>query len=159
MRKTLLQLACVLALLGGMTACDGFNINWGNGGTTEETKVELASCWHLVSMYGSKVDVDIHIDFGKDGNFTIYQRTEDLTYTVFRGTYSNDEENSVISGVYDDGTPWLNSYSYVVDEENKTLTLTSVENPSEVAVYEQSKVPASVTVKSRCASVNDVKPL
>ena len=158
MKKYLLQLTCVMALLGGMTACEGFGTIGGNGGK-EEVKVELASCWHLVSMYGSNVNADIYIDFGKDGNFTIYQRTEELTYTVFYGTYTNDEDNSVISGVYDDGTPWLSSYDYVVNEESKTLTLTSVENPSEVAVYELSKAPTSATVKSRCASVSDVKPL
>ena len=119
----------------------------------------MERCWHLVSLYGSNVDVDIYIDFGKEGDFTIYQRTEELAYTVFRGTYTNDEENAVISGVYDDGTPWLCDYNYVVDKSAKTLTLTSVVTPSEVAVYEIADAPVSATVKTRSASVNDVKPL
>jgi hypothetical protein len=89
----------------------------------------------------------------------IYQRTEGLAYTVFNGTYTVDTENSVVSGVYDDGTTWLTSYNYVVNKEDKTLTLTSTENPSEVAVYEESEVPASATVKTRSALVSDVKPL
>ena len=162
MKKYLLQLTCVAALLGGMTACDGFTVNIGNGngnGGNEEVAVELASCWHLVNLYGADVEVDIYIDFGKDGKFAIYQRTEELTYTVFNGTYTVDVESAVISGVYDDGTPWLCDYNYVVDKEAATLTLTNVANPSEVAVYEHSKVPASATTQSRCASVNDVKPL
>ncbi len=163
-KKYVLHLLCVVALLGGMTACEGFTINVGNGngnenGGNEEVAVELASCWHLVNLYGTDVDADIYIDFGNDGKFAIYQRTEELEFTVFNGTYTADEENSVISGVYDDGTPWLTSYNYVVDKEAKTLTLTSVKTPSEVAVYEHSKLPASATANTRCASVSDVKPL
>ena len=167
-----MHLTCLLALLGGMTACEGFEINWGNGNEDEpgsetpgtgnengndEKANELVNCWHLVTLYGAAVDADIYIDFANEGKFVIYQRTESLEYTVFNGTYTIDEENSVVSGVYDDGTKWLCDYSYVV--EDKTLTLTNVDNPSEVAVYEESEVPASATVKSRSASVNDVKPL
>ena len=172
-KKYLLQLLCVVALLGCMTACNEFTINWenGNGNSTEngddnggnsgndENAVELAGCWHLVTLYGAEVDVDIYIDFGKDNKFVIYQRTEELAYTTFKGTYTVDAENSVVSGVYDDGEAWLSDYNYVVDKENKTLTLTNVDNPAEVAVYEASKVPASATTKSRSASISDVKPL
>ena len=172
-KKYLLHLTCLLALLGGMTACEGFEIYWGSGNGNEtgnengngnenggdENATELSGCWHLVSLYGSEVDADIYIDFGKEDKFVIYQRTESLEFTVFNGTYTIDEEESIVSGVYDDGTQWLSSYNYVVDKENKMLTLTSVENPSEVAVYELSEVPASATANTRSASVSDVKPL
>jgi hypothetical protein len=80
-----------------------------------------------------------------------------LEFAVFNGTYTIDEENSIDSGVYDDGTSWLCDYNFVV--EDKTLTLTNVGNVSEVAVYEESEVSASATVKTRSASVSDVKPL
>ena len=180
-KKFVLHLLCALVLLGGMTACEGLEVNWDNGNGTSngnetgnetgngngadngngdvEEVAPLIGCWHLVSLYGANVDADIYIDFGKDGKFVIYQRTEELTFTIFNGTYIVDEENSVVSGVYDDGTQWLSSYNYVVDEEIKTLTLTSVENPLEVAVYEMSEVPTSATTKTRGASVRDVKPL
>ena len=158
-KKYLLHLLCAVALLGGMTACDGFNINWGGSGSGsgDENVHELVNCWHLVTLYGTAVDADIYIDFGKDGKFAIYQRTESLEFTVFNGTYTIDEENSIVSGVYDDGTLWLCDYSYVV--ESNTLTLTNVDNSSDVAVYEKSKVPASAAADTKCASVNDVKPL
>ena len=155
MKKHLLKVACILAVLAGMTSCEGYEVPTGK----PEESIELTRCWHLVSIYGAQVEADIHIDFGKDGKFAIYQRTEELTYTVFNGTYTADEATSVISGVYDDGTEWLTSYNYVVDKEAKTLTLTSVNNPSEVSVYEPSKVPASATMSSRSATANDVKPL
>lgn len=158
-KEYVLRLTCVLALLGGMTACDGFNINFGPGGNDEDDEICLTRCWHLKSFCGVSVDADIYIDLEEDGTFAIYQRTEELTYTVFNGTYVADEENSVLSGVYSDGTSWLSSYNYVVDIEAKELVLTNTSNSSEVSVYESSKVPASATIKSRCASVNDVKPL
>ena len=177
-KKYLLHLLCVVALLGGMTACEGCTINWGGGngtgtgtgtgnengngngngnGNSEEKAHELVNCWHLVKLNGAEVDVDIYIDFDNDGKFAIYQRTESLEYTVFNGTYTMDEENAIVSGVYNDGTAWLCDYSYVV--EGKTLTLTNVDNSAEVAVYEESEVPASATANTRSASVSDVKPL
>ena len=103
-KKHLLYLLCVAALLGGMTACDGLNVNCGNGTGTgtgsgnengnenggenggDENTHELVNCWHLVALYGAEVDVDIYIDFGKDGKFAIYQRTESLEFTVLNGT-------------------------------------------------------------------------
>lgn len=172
-KRVLLCSVCVLALLGGMTACEGLTVNWGTGneddngngngngnGTGDDVvSVELVACWHLVKFCGEEADADIYIDFGKDGKFTIYQRTAELTYTVFKGTYTVDEEKSEISGVYADKTPWLSSYTYVLDKEQEMLTLTSVETPSEVSEYELSEAPTSATIKSRSASISDVKPL
>ena len=171
MKRVLLHLVCAMALLVGFTGCEGFNINFGptptpnpnpgQGGddTTEEVGIVLTRCWRLQSFCGEPTDVDIYIDFRKDGKFTIYQRTEEVGYTVFTGTYTTNEEESLLSGVYSDGVKWTSSYYYTVDKEAETLTLESVEYPSEVSVYEPAKVPASATLSSRCASVSDVKPL
>lgn len=166
MKRYLMHLACAVFALVAMTSCEGFEINWGNGGNGDNVEdvedvvsVELARCWHLVSFCGVEAEADIYIDLGKDGKFAIYQRTEELEYTVFNGTYTADEENSLLQGVYSDGEAWASSYHYIVDKEAKTLTLESVERPSEVSIYELSKVPASATANTRSASVNDVKPL
>ena len=163
MKRYLMHLACAVFALVAMTSCEGFEINWGNGGNgnngEDVVSVELARCWHLVSFCGVEAEADIYIDLGKDGKFAIYQRTEELEYTVFNGTYTANEEESLLSGVYSDGEAWANSYHYAVDKEAKTLTLESVERPSEVSIYELSEVPASATANTRSASVSDVKPL
>lgn len=160
MKRYLMHLMCAMFALVAMTSCEGFEINWGNGGNDEDVvSVELARCWHLVSFCGVEAETDIYIDLGKDGKFAIYQRTEELEYTVFNGTYTADEENSLLQGVYSDGEAWASSYHYTVDKEAKMLTLESVERPSEVSIYELSKVPASATANTKCASVSDVKPL
>lgn len=165
-KKYLLHTICAVMVLVGATACEGFDINFGTGGgdddneNTEQVEdVDLTICWHLVSFCNAPADVDIFIDFQKSGKFVIYQRTEELSYTVFEGTYTVDEENALLTGVYSDGTPWLSSYNYVVDKAVQQLTMTSVENPSEVAVYEPAKVPTVHSLSVRSASVNDVKPL
>lgn len=156
MKKYLLHLMCVVALSLGMTSCNPIN----GGGTGEEEEViELTRCWALKSFCGVEADMDIRINFGKDGYFTIYQRNEALEYTVFNGTYNVDEENSLISGTYEDGSSWVSTYHYIVDVEARELTLESIENPAEVEVYVPAKIPTSATLSTRSASVNDVKPL
>ena len=60
-KEYVLRLTCVLALLGGMTACDGFNINFGPGGNDEDDEICLTRCWHLKSFCGVSVDADIYI--------------------------------------------------------------------------------------------------
>jgi hypothetical protein len=158
MKKYLLHLMCVVSLSLMMTSCIDFNT--GDETIEEEEVIELTRCWALKSFCGVEAEMDVRINFAKDGNFTIYQRNEALTYTVFNGTYEVDAENSLISGTYEDGASWVSTYHYIVDVEARELTLESVENPAEVAVYAPSKIPASATTSStRSASVNDVKPL
>ena len=160
MKKYLLHLVCMVALSLGMTGCDGFVIGGGSGEEPADKEVvELARCWALKSFCGVEAEVDIYIDLTKDGYFTIYQRTDDLSYTVFRGTYTADEEKSLLSGVYEDGSEWTTAYHYTVDVQAKELVLESVENPTEVAVYVPATAPTSAVVRTRLASVSDVKPL
>jgi hypothetical protein len=157
MKRMLLHWACMMIAVVGLIGCNPPHIE---GGDDEpQIVIELARCWQLSSFCGEPTDVDICIDFRKDGKFTIYQRTEELAYTTFTGTYTADEEKSLLSGVYSDGVKWASSYHYTVDKEAETLTLESVERPSEVSIYVPAKVPASATLSSRCASANDVRPL
>lgn len=168
--KHLLRLVCVMLLTIGAVGCEGLHFgiisggndddnNNNNNGKPVQVDVSLTRCWRLVSFCGAPTDVDILIDFAKDGKFTIYQRSEELTYTVFAGTYSTDEENRLLSGVYSDGTTWATSYNYEVNAEAKELTLTSVNSPSEVSVYKPADVPVTKAINLRNASAEDVKPL
>lgn len=177
MRKHLLHLACVVVLAIGAVGCEGINISFGNGGNDDnnsgnngnnnngnnngntQVDVSLTRCWRLVSFCDAPADVDILIDFTKDGKFTIYQRTDELTYTEFTGTYTTDEENSLLSGVYSDGVKWATDYIYTVDATAEELTLESVNNPAEVAIYKPADAPVTKSITVRVASAEDVKPL
>ncbi|MBR6655616.1 MAG: hypothetical protein IKL20_03295 [Alistipes sp.] len=167
-KRCLLHLVCVMALAVGATSCEGIEITFGGGGDDDnnnnnnnntQVDVSLTRCWRLVSFCGAPADVDILIDFAKDGKFTIYQRSEELSYTVFKGTYTTDEEKKQLSGVYDDGVKWATDYIYEVNTEAEELTLVSVKNPAEVAIYEIADAPVTKVVNLRNAMPNDVKPL
>lgn len=157
LKKHILNLVSILILVIGVTGCEGFR--FGDEEGEVQVDVQLTRCWHLKSFCGEVADVDIYIDFGKTGKFKIYQRTEELNYTVFDGTYTTDEVNSLLSGVYSDGTKWATDYKYTVDAEAKELILESVNDPTEVSVYEPAMAPTTATTSTRSASVNDVKPL
>lgn len=165
-KRYILRLVCVMMLAVGATSCEGIDISFGNGNgngnddnNTQVDDISLTRCWHLVSFCDAPADVDIHINFAKNGTFTIYQRSKVLTYTIFTGTYTADVEHSLLSGIYDSGTKWTTDYIYTVDTEAQTLTLESVNNPDEVAVYEPSEIPTSATSSTKSASASDIKPL
>lgn len=139
MKKYLLCLLGIMTILSTTTSCTG------EMGPVE--KFDLMRSWKLTTIYGVPVDVNLYIDFGRDGKFTICQLTEDYTYVVFSGVYTTTDkgEKSVLSGVYDDGEPWTNDYYYEVDKENRELVLESLDNPSEVAVYKPAAMPNNAT--------------
>ena len=167
--KHLFQLVCAMVMVVGAVGCEGLHFGIISGGNDDnnnnnndkpvQVDVTLTRCWRLFSFCGVPTEVDILIDFAKDGKFTIYQRSEELTYTVFNGTYTTDEENKRLSGVYSDGVKWATDYIYDVNTEVKELTLESVNNPSEVAIYEIADAPVTKAVNLQNATPNDVKPL
>ena len=152
MRRYLLHLMSVIALMVGVTGCV-------ENEQLQPEKFELEQCWGLKSFCGTPVDADILIDFEEGGEFTIYQRTQESKYIVFTGTYEADEANSLLTGEYSDGTSWSRSYNYTVDKVARELALVSVEMADEVSVYEPAKLPADDVIATRSAWVSDVKPL
>ena len=152
-KKHLLQLVGAIAILGITTAC------WGGIEEIKPEEIRLTRCWRLDTFCNAPADVNIYIDLTNDGNFTICQLTEALNYTVFEGTYTVDEENTILSGVYSDGTSWADDYAYVLDKENKSLTLTGVNRPSEVSIYKPAEMPDLDKYTRSTAVENDVKPL
>lgn len=149
-KKHLLCLFGIVAVLVGMIGCKS-----DSGGEVSQ----LCRCWKLSTFCNIPADVDIYINFGNDGKFMIYQRTENFSYSVFEGEYFVDNATSTMSGVYSDGVPWASSYRYVLDTAKHQLVLESVENPDEVAVYVQAEMPQIDTRSISLASVSGVKPL
>lgn len=114
--------------------------------------------WHLMKFCGADAEVDLYIDFSRDGKFTIYQRSGDLIYSKFEGTYTVNSAESIISGVYDDGEAWTDSYKFSLDR-NGNLVLESVNNSAEVAVYEPSEMPSANKQSASRGVTSSVKPL
>lgn len=117
----------------------------------------VVGSWHMVRFCGAAAEVDLYINFTREGNFTICQRSGNLAYAEFNGTYTIDEAASTISGVYDDGEPWGDSYKFSLDADFN-LVLESVANSAEVSVYEPAEMPAPATQSVSRAAAGSVKP-
>jgi hypothetical protein len=124
------------------------------------SKVEISALvgtWHLKRFCGSEAEVDLYIDFSRYGTFTILQRTNELAYTAFEGTYTADNVTFTVTGVYSDGYAWANSYKFSLNEA-QNLILQSIENPTEISEYEPAKMPVPTT-QNVSRGATDVKPL
>ena len=144
----------IVVMLVGATSCE----NW-NSDEPVASDSRLVKCWHLVRFCDAAVDADIHISFAANDEFVIYQRIEALNYTVLTGTYTANTNTSVLSGVYSDGTSWNSDYKYSLDEKALELVLESVNNPSEIAVYQSADMPDMSLYSASRAVISDVKPL
>ena len=139
------------------------NITINQGAVTDATNirsnklVEVTGTWHMASYCDSPANIDLYIVFTEDMKFTMYQRSATTTYNTFSGSYTIDSQTAVITGEYNDGTAWANSYKISYSGDN--LVLTNTANSTEISVYEPAKVPTIHSTKMRAASVTDVKPL
>ena len=115
----------------------------------------LVGSWRAKSFYGVAAEMDIYVEFARNGEFTICQCIDSLEYQVFRGTYTVDADNSLVTGVYSDGTPWLNPQKFSINESGD-LVLVNANNPNEVVVYGAASMP-SIAYET-ASRANDVKP-
>jgi hypothetical protein len=100
---------------------------------------------------------DKYMQLNSDKTFLLYQRSNSATFVKYSGTYSLDEANSIISGVYSDGVAWANDYRYSINEQG-CLLLTNVNDATDVVTYEAAALPEAATTTSSRATVNDVRP-
>ena len=99
------------------------------------------------------------MQLNEDGSFLLYQRSNSATYVEYSGTYTLDEANAVISGVYSDGSSWANSYNYSINANNE-LVFVNTNNSAEITIYEPATMPSISTLNiSRAANISNIKPL
>lgn len=75
----------------------------------------LCGAWQLYNWSPSELfpslNTDIYMCFTMDGTFELYQKNVNVIGVVlYRGFFSLDVTNRTISGVYEDGLAWGNSY-------------------------------------------------
>lgn len=155
MKKYLFALICVMAVSVVAVSC----VNSGPEPVPpviDEFKFERS--WRLQSIYDAEPEVDIYVRFS-NGDFILYQRSKDSSYLFFKGNYTKDEENSILSGVYSDGTPWASDYKYTLDEDARVLILESLDDSTEISVYQPATMPDLKVFGASRAAEYDVKPL
>ena len=143
MKRFFATAVALIAVLLSVTSC-GEKVNEGLPGT-----------WKLVAFCGHNTDADIYITLKEDSSFTLYQREDDLEYSLFVGTYIYDEATSMVTGEYANGKAWNSAY-HITTLNAKSLVWESDTTPVEVSEYCRSKAPQIVT-GSR-AAIADVKP-
>ncbi len=112
----------------------------------EETSPSIDNCigdWRLASFCGKPADMDIYVTLRKDRTFTLYQRSADYMPVRFSGSYTYDAGSCRLSGSYDDGTAWADSY-IVEDADGEFMVWLNAVDKSEVSVYKRSGIPESM---------------
>ena len=106
-------------------------------------EIHFTGEWHLTQWNGTApTEFDAYIAFHEDRTFAIYQQIEQIEYQHFSGRWTYDGE--LLSGIYDDGTPWGSAYEVVLNETHDVLTLTSRTAIGEVSVYRRTTVPEEI---------------
>ena len=114
------------------------------GDKPEEKPVEkiadkIIGSWHSTSI---AIDGDIYLSFTSDGKMELYQKIGEGAYRLYRGTWTINETNAVLSGKYNDGTDWASSYKIVIADRN--MTLTSDNEAKEESKFTKADIPSEI---------------
>ena len=115
--------------------------------------------WRIKSFCGNAVDADLYIKFDAGGKFVMMQRSDSMGYIRYRGSYTVDQENSILSGQYNGGESWVCDYRFSFNELHELVLESITENP-EVSIYEASIMPEDAeTTRVNSVGVECKKPL
>ena len=95
--------------------------------------------WHYTGTE-SGVGIDVYLGLSQDYTFELYQKIGEGPHYLYKGKYKFDGE--VLTGTYNDYTPW--AHDYKVSKSGSSLTLTSVVDPSYSVTYTKEAIPESV---------------
>ncbi len=117
----------------------------------EEKKIaeQAVGEWHCVN---EEEQADIYLSLAEDLKFELYQKITQGSYRLYRGTWSVDEEEDIISGQYNDGEPWAKDYLIVISEDGKTMNLIAKETiGTRNYKYTRTEIPGDI--KENCIVV------
>lgn len=112
---------------------------------------DFAGEWHLTQWsVDSEFGAEVYLRLDEDLTFVLYQNIVSHGFRQFPGTFSFDAASSVVSGRYDDGTPW--GYSYAISDLNgKTMKWTAI-GTNDVSTYTRETIPELRIEASRAES-------
>lgn len=126
MKRILLIISAVLLL----ASC-------GKDGKKKTTAEYLYGEWHSTSI---SVTGDVYISFTDDMKFEMFQKIGEGAYRLYRGSWNVEED--LLTGRYNDGEDWASAYRITVDD--KSLTMTSMNDAAEESTYKRAEIPESV---------------
>lgn len=106
-------------------------------GKEKTTADYLYGEWHSTSI---SVSGDVYLSFTDDMKFEMFQKVGEGAYRLYRGTWNVEED--VLTGKYNDGEDWAAAYRITVDD--RSLTMTSINDAAENSTYTKAEIPESV---------------
>ena len=82
----------------------------------------------------------MYLNFTDDMKFEMFQKVGEGAYRLYRGTWNVEED--VLTGKYNDGEDWAAAYRITVDD--KSLTMTSMNDAAEESTYTRTEIPENV---------------
>lgn len=133
MKRQIMQLVAAFAVL----------LFAGCGSSDDTPAIHFTGEWHLTQWNGAAPkEFDAYVVFNEDRTFAIYQQIEQIGYQHFSGRWAYD--GKLLTGIYNDQTPWGSAYEAALDETDNVLTLTSQTSVGEVSVYRRATVPEAI---------------
>ncbi len=105
---------------------------------------KIATEWHCTV---SDIDADIYLSLGSSSTFELYQKIGEGAHRLYKGTWELDEDTAMLTGKYNDGTPWGSSYTVSLSEDGNSMTLSPSEE-AEDQVYRKESIPSEVKEKA-----------
>lgn len=113
---------------------------------------DFAGEWHLTQWsVDSEFGKEVYLRLDEDLTFVLYQNIVSHGFRQFPGTFSFDAASATVSGRYDDGTPWGNSYA-ISDLTEKTMKWTAT-GTNDVSTYTREAIPDLQIEASRAESM------
>lgn len=104
--------------------------------------------WHMESWSGEMSEsIDLYVKFNADHTFVEYQKLKTQYFVRYAGQYSIADD--VLTGIYDDNTPFNSSYKVEFDSDKTRLTLSSQEYPDDITVFVKAVIPSNVIEGTR----------
>lgn len=108
----------------------------GTGCKKDKIQTDVIGEWHCVAG-----ECDIYLGFSQDNTFELYQKLGEGRYYLYKGAWSADKD--IISGQYNDGTPWGSSYQVTMKGPDN-MTMTATNGSGEVNTYTREAIPEKV---------------
>lgn len=105
---------------------------------------QIITEWHCVV---SDIDADIYLSLGNLYTFELYQKVGEGSHRLYKGTWELNEDTAMLTGKYNDGTPWGSGYTVALSEDGNSMTLTPSEG-SDAQVYRKESIPSEVKEKA-----------
>lgn len=126
-----------VALLMAMTGCEPDDGDKFVPGDVNK----IVNEWAITEWDNAPASFEVFVDFNEDGTFEMYQRFA-TAYECYKGTY--ELSGNTLTGAYDNGEAWKNSYRAEVSQDGSALRLHSDDERSVMSVYTQQAIPEYV---------------